>query len=106
MLKKDIVVIEKYNTDRLKDEDAKMLTTDIGHLEHRLMGDRWRNRLGYLVNDSSKIEVRTAEEQRCVDSAEEFLKGSFNTISISLLLNISVDNHLVHFDKQCSKLKK
>ena len=41
------------------------------------MGDRWRNRLGYLVYDSSKIEVRTAEEQRCVDSAEEFLKGSF-----------------------------
>ena len=50
MLKKDIVVIEKYNIDRLKDEDAKMLT-DIGHLEHRLMGDRWRNRLGYLVYD-------------------------------------------------------
>ena len=51
MLKKDIVKIENFNIDRFEDEDAKMLT-DIGHLEHRLMGDRWRNRLGYLVNDS------------------------------------------------------
>ena len=102
MLKKDVVMIEKCNFDRLKDEDAKMLT-DIGHLEHRLMGDRWRNRLGYLVNDSNKIEVRTAEEQRCIDSAKEFLNGSFNTINNSLLPNITVDNHLINFDKLCSK---
>ena len=103
MLKETIVSMKKWNVTLLEDdEDVKMLTNN-GRLEHRLMGHRWRTRLQHFFIDSDKVKVKAAKEQRCIDSAGEFLKGAFDTLDTSLLPSIRVDNHLINFCQKCSK---
>ena len=80
MLEKDIEIMKQWNSSSLDDETDKDLTP-IGHLETRSLGNRWRKRVQHLFDDAEKVAVRTADEIRVVKSAEEFVKGAFDTAS-------------------------
>merc|ERR1719481_612355 len=61
--------------------DDSMLT-ESGWKEHQEMGERWRERLiGLLEFSKDSTQVRSSSKQRCVDSADAFLHGLFDTSS-------------------------
>ena len=76
-----------------------LLTCRSGKLEHRQMGQRWGQRLGDLVLDKGKTEVRSSNKSRCVESGEAFLQGLFE----SDLPQIIEDNRFLRFYDYCLK---
>ena len=63
------------------------------------MGQRWGQRLGDLVLDKGKTEVRSSSKSRCVESGEAFLQGLFE----SDLPHIIEDNRFLRFYDYCLK---
>ena len=63
------------------------------------MGQRWGRRLSELVLDQRRTEVRSSSKSRCVESAEAFLDGLFE----SDVPEIVEDNRLLKFYDYCPK---
>ena len=52
------------------------ILTPAGYEEHRLMGQRWKSRMGDFI-DKDKTEIRTSHKNRAESSSEGFTEGMF-----------------------------
>eukprot|EP00092_Neocalanus_flemingeri_P034573 GFUD01037600.1.p1 GENE.GFUD01037600.1~~GFUD01037600.1.p1 ORF type:complete len:454 (-),score=120.39 GFUD01037600.1:57-1418(-) len=82
----------------LQVEDDSMLT-ESGRQEHKEMGQRWGRRLGGLTLDRDRTEVRSSSKSRCLESANAFLEGIFESDTPDIVEN----NKLLRFYNYCPK---